>query len=221
MIAGDDSGAVPLLVLTGMTAGWRRRGLLRRSLKARMSAKIMMPWLPWALGLRGCASWLGAYLRWRSLRRADVLAYIGGGYVLRAMAANGMTLEPQRLVYDRGSMQEAVPALLLRRFGRLGLCLTGYAAVVGAADAAWLSDLPLPRGARGTAVLVETEASRLARVLGLRPEGRPDPKALLPGADAAALLPLSHDDVYAAPTFLDAAMNFLATGRLGTVAPHG
>lgn len=221
MIGGENPGTVPLLVLTGMTAGWRRRGRLRRSLKARTHAKIMMPWLPWALGLRGCATWLGAYLRWRGLRRADVLAYIGGGYVLRAMAAKGMALEPQRIVYDRGPMQEAVPALLVNRFGRIGLCLTGYAAVVGAADAAWLSGLPLPRGTRGTAVLVETEASRLARALGVRPEGLPDPQALLPGADAAALVQLSHDDVYTAPAFLEAAMTFLATGRLATVASHG
>lgn len=221
MTGGDDPGAVPLLVLTGITAGWRKRQGLRRGLRARTGARVVMPWLPWALGLRGCAAWLGAYLRWHGLRRVDVLAYIGGGYVLRAMAAGGMALEPQRIVYDRGPLQEAVPARLLRRYGRLGLCLTGQAAVVGLADAEWLSRLPLPRGVRGTAVLVETRASRLAQALGLRPQGLPDPLALVPGADAAALLPLSHDDVYAAPGFLDPALAFLATGQLEPEAAHG
>lgn len=221
MTAPDGPDAVPLLVLTGITAGWRGRRVLRQRLRARTDARVVMPWMPWALGLRGCAAWLGAYLRWRGLRRVDVLAYIGGGYVLRAMAARGMALEPQRIVYDRGPVQEAVPARLLCRFGRLGLCLTGRAAVVGLADAVWLSSLPLPLGARGTAVLVETQASRLAQALGLRPQGMPDPQALLPGADAAALLPLSHDDVYAAPGFLDLALAFLATGRLKPEAAHG
>jgi hypothetical protein len=212
---------VPLLVLTGITAGWCKRRLLLRELQARSGSRVVMPWLPWALGLRGCAGWLRAYLRWRGVRRVNVLAYIGGGYVLRAMAAGGMTLEPQRIVYDRGPLQEAVPAILLRRFGRLGLCLTGLAAVVGLADAAWLSGLPLPRGAQGTAILIETRASKLALSLGLEPEVLPDPQDLLPGADASELLPLSHDDVYTAPGFLALALSFLATGRLEPEVAHG
>lgn len=221
MIGRDDPGAVPLLVLTGMTAGWWRRRMLLRELQARSGTEVVMPLLPWALGLRGCAGWLRVYLRWRGVRRANVLAYIGGGYVLRVMAAGGMTLEPQRIVYDRSPLQEAVPALLLRRFGRLGLCLTGLASVVGLADAAWLSGLPLPRGEQGTAMLIETRASRLARSLGLESQVLPDPQALLPGVDASELLPLSHDDVYSEPVFLALALSFLATGRLEPEVAHG
>jgi hypothetical protein len=214
-----DTMDAPLLVLTGITVSLAGRGRLRRFLRCKTRVPVYMPLLPWAFGLRGAAAWLRVYLRLCGLRRVNVLAYIGGGFVLRVMAARDMPLDLQRIVYDRGPVQEAVPALLLRRFGRLGLVLAGRAAVVGLADVTWLARLPLPRGAQGTGLLIETGASVLARRLGLSGACYPDPAQLMPGAQVVLSLPLSHDDVYEAEAFLLPALRFLETGHPSPADP--
>lgn len=211
----------PLLVLTGITIGWAGRRRLRQILRRHTAAPVCVPWLPWAVGLRGAAAWLRIYLRWRGLRRVNVLAYIGGGFVLRAMAARDMPLDPVRIVYNRGPAQEAVPALMVQRFGRLGLTLCGLASVVGLADVGWLARLPLPRGSLGTGLLIETGVSVMARRLGLTAAVHPDPAQFVPGAQAVLMVPLSHDDVYDAMAFLGPALQFFETGHLGPVDPTG
>jgi hypothetical protein len=198
-----------ILVLVGLTAGWLRRRALRAAF-GRQAAQgagygrqaalpVHVPWLPYPLGVGACVARLRRL--WPDLPKpVHVLAYIGGGVVLRRLAQEGMPDGLGRVVWDRGPVQEQVAARLCALLPPWLLTLAGQRGVVDFARAD-LSALPFPRAPMGQALLIEQRASRLARLLGLGPDSVPAgawaPEALLPSPPEAlqpvlpeALLPV-------------------------------
>ena len=96
------------------------------------------------------------------------------------------------------------------------LTLIGFRSVVDLSRID-VASLPFPPCPLGSGLIVETRASSLARRLGIADGMSPVlapgyEEALLPSATAAIALPLSHDDVYDDPRFLDQAAHFISTG---------
>ncbi len=216
-----------VVVLVGLTAGWRKRRAVRRHFRAAFDLPVYVPWIPYPLGCEPAASWLGFVLRRRMrrgrLKRLHVLAYIGGGFLLRKLAAGGLPLPIGRIVYNRGPIQEQVPRALVARVPRILLMIFGRPFLDLASGR--YRDLAFPTTELEQGLIVETTASRLARKLGVdqdktltRPEGF---GRLLPCADAALAVAVSHDEVYDAPVFLDPAISFLKTGCFDPVAKKG
>lgn len=208
-----------IVVLVGLTAGWRKRRQARSYFNKCFGARVYLPWIPYAFGLGASAAWLSFRLHNEitkgSYRRIHFIAYIGGGVLLRLLHARGERWPIGRGVWDRGPIQEQVAAALTERVPSIILTLAGLRSVV---DLARLdtSKLAFPQCPLGAGLILETESSALARRLGIRATSLAlspdDVQALLPGASAAIALPVSHDDVYEDPKFLDAAAAFLRTG---------
>jgi hypothetical protein len=208
-----------IVVVVGLTATFGKRRRVRRYFFNRFGDGAYTPWIPYALGLRASAAWLSFVVR-RRLGRGryaglHLVAYIGGGLLVRQLDARGVRWPIGRAVWDRGPPQERVACRLVARVPSILLTLIGLRSVVDIARID-VSALPLPAGDLGSGLIVETRASALARRLGiedttsaLSPE---TVEALLPGATAAIAVPLSHDDVYDDPRFLDQAAHFLSTG---------
>lgn len=209
-----------IVVLIGLTAGWRKRRRARHYFKQVFGARAYLPWISYVFGLRASAAWLSYCLSRRIRRgrheRIHVVAYIGGGILLRMLHAQGRRWPIGRSVWDRGPLQERVARALVARVPGLVLTLVGLRSVVDLARSDF-SNLAFPASPLGSGLIVETRASALARRLGIEddlPDLSPEVMLpLLPGASAAIALPVSHDEVYQDARFLDAAADFLVTGR--------
>lgn len=209
-----------IVVVVGLTATFRKRRRVRRYVSNRFGEGVYVPWIPYALGLRASAAWLSFVVRRRlqnnRYARLHLLAYIGGGVLVRQLHARGVRWPIGRAVWDRGPPQEQVAGRLVARVPSILLTLIGFRSVVDLARID-VSGLPFPPSPLGSGLIVETRASALARQLGIEADTTfvlsPETVgALLPGATAALAVPVSHDDVYDDPRFLDPAMHFLATG---------
>jgi hypothetical protein len=218
-ITGSRAGAL-VVVVVGLTATMGKRRRARRFFSVAFGADAFVPWIPYPLGLRASAAWLSLVVRRRLARGRHsglhLVAYIGGGVLVRQLHARGVRWPIVRAVWDRGPLQEQVAGRLVARVPSLLLTLIGLRSVVDIARVD-VSGLPFPPAALGSGLIVETRPSAMARRLGIaedtRSELAPDAiEALLPGATAAIALALSHDDVYDDPRFLDQAAHFLATG---------
>lgn len=208
--AAGQGEAGRLVVLVGLTAGWRKRRAIRRLLQAG-PWPVLVPGLPFPLGLRACAWVLRRHLARGPAagQPVHVLAYIGGAGVLRVLGPGALP-PVDRMVLDRSAIQERVPGALAALAPRWVVAMLGGAGMLGLMDPG-LSARPLPPAARGFAVIEETRASRLARLLRV---DRPSlPMIAVPGAADWLRLPLSHDDVYQDAGFARAVLGFLATGR--------
>jgi hypothetical protein len=222
---GEDRSADAILAIVGITADRSKRRWLKRFLQEHAGLPVFVPPIPYCLGFRFSSRWLEWYLRsmvlTKGYRRAHVLAYIGGGFLLRLAARRWSFLRFGRILYDRSPIQEAVAPEILRRTPRLVLRLTGNASVIDLASEG-VRKLPFPSTELEQGLVIETEASRLARRLRLRRESVPasawQPETLLPGANAVKELPLSHDEVYGSEAFLSEALAFLETGHFLTLA---
>lgn len=210
-----------VVVVVGLTATWGKRRRARRYFTDTLGPHSFVPWIPYALGLRASAAWLSFVVR-RRLRRGNytglhLVAYIGGGVLVRQLHARGERWPIGRAVWDRGPLQEEVARRLVARVPTSVLTLIGFRSVVDISRTD-ISDLPFPPCRMGAGLIVETRASSLARRLGtpvdMTSEVSPDLfEALLPGGTAAIALRLSHDEVYDDPRFLDQAASFISTGR--------
>lgn len=216
------AGSSALLVLVGVTAGWRKRRQLHRLLRAASPWPVLLPWLPYPLGLRCATARLRRILQRHAPCEAPlhVLAYIGGAAVLRRLHASGDAPAIGRMVLVRSPYQEQVPAALLARFPRWLITAAGGRASVDMAEA---PPLPLPPARDGTGVLVEAQPSRLARRLGLADGPAPPLPAGpdWPHAETVRALPLSHDDAYSAPDLVAAALSFLQHGTFPPLLTDG
>jgi len=222
MPAQGPGGA--LLVLVGITATAHSRGSVLRYFAGHDAYQTFVPRLPLRRGLRPSARWLERYLA-RTVRTQErgpihVLAYIAGGAVLRCLAGSARLPDLARVLYVRGPVQELVPAAMVRRYGRLLARLLGGRSMIDLADG-WPAALPLPRALGEQGLLIEQGVSSLAHSLGLGRDSVPaagwDPQQLLPGAHAVLRVPESHDEVYASPRVLAAALEFFRDGRFGAV----
>lgn len=227
-IAGfNDDGLI--VVVVGLTATFVKRRKVRRFFSDAFGARAYVPWIPYALGLRASAVWLSVVVRRRlRLRRhaqLHLVAYIGGGVLVRQLHARGVRWPIGRAVWDRGPLQEQVALRLVARVPSLLLSLTGFRSIVEIARVD-ISGLPFPPAPLGSGLILETRPSALARRLGISEElplsaAPKTVEVLLPGATAAIALPLSHDDVYDDPRFLDQAVHFLSTGSFLTCDAGG
>ena len=212
-----------LLVLVGITATARDRRRLSRFFAGQGDYRTFVPRLPLRRGLRPSARWLARYLerRVRPQERGPihVLAYIAGGAVLRCLAASAPLPDLSRVLYVRGPVQELVPAAMVRRYGRLLARLLGGRSMIDLAYG-WPAELPFPRAPGGQGLMIEQGVSSRARALGLGPESVAaagwDAQRLLPGASAVLRVPESHDEVYASPGLLAAALEFFRRGRFAS-----
>ena len=209
-----------VVVVVGLTATRGKRRRARRYFSDVFGANVYLPWIPYALGLRASAAWLSFVVR-RRLDRGEhtglhLVAYIGGGVLVRQLHERGERWPIGRSVWDRGPPQEQVARRLVERVPTFLLTLTGFRSAVDISRVDF-SRLPFPPSPLGAGLIVETRAAALARRLGigdvapaeLTPQAL---EALLPGARAAITLPLSHDEVYDDRRFLDQAAHFLSTG---------
>lgn len=209
-----------IVVVVGLTASWAKRRRTRQFFRAAFGESAFVPWIPYFLGLRASAAWLSLAVGRRLARgrhaRLDLVAYIGGGVLVRQLHARGVNWPMGRAVWDRGPAQEQVSARLAARVPAALLTLAGQRSVVDLSRID-ISALPFPPARLGAGLIVEARPSALARRLGIADETTSDTapeqiEALLPGAAAAIVLPLSHDEVYDDPRFLDQAASFLRTG---------
>jgi hypothetical protein len=213
-----------VIVAVGLTASRTKRQLARRGYGQRLPCRVYLPWLPYFLGLRLSAAWLSYSVRRQMAKqpraRLHLIVYFGGGVLVRMLQARGEKLPISRVVWNRGLAQERVAPAVAERMPSFVLTLLGRRSVV---DLARLKPerLPYPAAEQSSGVIVEAEASALARRLGvgraplkLSPD---DLLALVPGASAAIAVPLSHDDVYSDPRFLDQAAAFISTGAFLSV----
>lgn len=209
-----------VVVVVGLTATWGKRRRVRRYFADAFGSGAYVPWIPYLLGLRASAAWLSFVVRQRLHRRRHtglhLVAYIGGGVLVRQLHDRGEIWPIARSVWDRGPLQEQVARRLVARVPAFLLTLVGFRAIVDLSRTD-VSGLPFPSSPLGSGLIVETRASALARRLGIA-EAMPSElapgqaEALLPGAAAAIAVPLSHDDVYDDPRFLDQAARFISTG---------
>lgn len=216
----------PVIVVVGLTAGWRKRLQARRYLQAVFGDCVFLPWIPYFLGLRASAAWLSfrvrRYLRRRNTNRIHLVAYVGGGVLVRQLYAKGERWPIGRAVWDRSPTQEQVAPALAARIPSLILTLTGYRALLDLSRL-FTVDLAFPSSELGSGLIVETEVSALARLLGITNTdvdlSQAALEALLPSATDAISLPLSHDDVYSDRLFLDQVASFLHNGRFNQELP--
>lgn len=216
-----DFGADAVVVLVGVTAGWRKRRAARRWLQTASPIPVILPRLRYGFGLAACARSLRRSLAEEVAagghRRVHLLCYIAGGAVLREWPEILGPLRPGRILWDRGPLQEQVAPRLTARLPALVRRLPWICSM---ADLARLWSGPPPRWPAsdlGQAVLVERRPSWLARRLGLDESSVPPDgwsfAALGPPGALGRALPLSHDRVYDDPGFLAPALGFLLTGR--------
>ena len=215
-IAEDDL----IVVLVGLTAGWRKRRKARAYFRHAFGERVYLPWIPYVFGLRASAAWLSFWLSRRirqgKHKRCHVVAYIGGGILLRVLHKQGTRWPIGRSVWDRGPLQERVAGMLVDRVPGIALTIVGLRSIV---DLAKLdsSSLTFPQSALGSGLIVETRASALAQRLGIEEDlpaiSPQEISRLLPDASSSVALPISHDEVYHDTRFLGAAAAFLSTGR--------
>jgi hypothetical protein len=216
--------APPLLVLVGITAGAADRAHVGARLQALTGRPVLVPDLPQRRGLAACARRLPGWLDGRIDPEAplDVMAYISGGFILRAAASAG-TLPPLgRVLWLRGPVQEQVPAALIRRYTRFGVWLRlGRMVLDLAGSNGEAADFPESHGAQG--LIIEEGVSDLAARFGLTAAALPpeawSPARLAPKAGPVLRIPQSHDDAYRAEDLLAAAAHFFATGVLPEESP--
>ncbi len=216
----------PIIVVVGLTAGWHERRQARRYFEAVFGRRAFLPWIPYVFGLRVSAAWLSLRVRHRlkgrNRWRVHLVAYIGGGVLVRWLYAKGERWPIGRAVWDRSATQERVAPALAARIPGILLTLAGYRAIVDLSRA-FAAALPFPPSELGSGLIVETELSALARRLGIANAdldlSQEALDALLPDATAVISLPLSHDDVYSDRRFLDEAAAFLITGRFKCAQP--
>jgi hypothetical protein len=210
-----------IVVVVGLTATWGKRRRAKRYFESAFRSEVCVPWIPYFLGLRVSAGWLSHVVRRRLRRRRhrglDLVAYIGGGVLVRQLHARGERWPIGRAIWDRGPLQEQVAPRLVARVPTILLTLIGFRSVVDLSRMDF-SALAFPPSPRGAGLIVETRASALARRLGIAEDmssslAAGTMESLLPGATAAIALSLSHDDAYDDPRFLDQAAHFLSTGR--------
>jgi hypothetical protein len=213
-----------IVVVVGLTATFRKRKLARRYFTETFGPRAYVPWIPYSLGLHASASWLSYVVRRRVRRgrhtRFHLVAYIGGGVLVRQLHARGVAWPIGRVVWDRGPPQEQVARKLVARIPAILLTPMGLRSIVDLSRID-ISRLPFPPCSMGSGLILETRASKLARRLGIANGATSEfakgtVEALLPGADAAIAIPLSHDEVYDDPRFLDQAAHFLRTGSFLT-----
>ena len=208
-----------VVVAVGLTASRTKRKQALRGYRQRLPCRVCLPWLPYFLGLRASSAWLSYSVRKELAKRPNarlhVIAYFGGGVLVRLLHARGVRLPIQRAVWNRGPAQERVAEAVSTRMSSFVLTLLGRRSVVDLARI-FPDRLPYPAVEQYNGVIVEAKASALARRLGIGDEpldlSQQDLLALVPGADAAISVPLSHDDVYSDPRFLDQAAAFISTG---------
>ncbi|MFY0691782.1 MAG: hypothetical protein JXR14_07660 [Paracoccaceae bacterium] len=223
-ISGNDL----VVILVGLTASWRKRRQARSYFRQRFGSRAYLPWIPYVFGLGASAAWLSYRLARRLSRgrheRCHIVAYIGGGVLLRMLHAQGKRWPIGRSVWDRGPIQEQVAGALTARIPGIFLTLGGLRAVVDLARSDF-SDLPFPKSPLGAGLIVETRSSSMARWLGIKEDfslvSNKSMRRLLPEATDTIALPLSHDEVYEDVRFLDAAADFLRTGRFEAPAQVG
>jgi hypothetical protein len=209
-----------VVVVVGLTATWPKRRRARRYFARAFPSGAYVPWIPYFLGLRASAAWLSHVVRRRLRRgphkRLHLVAYIGGGILVRQLHDRGEQWPIGRAVWDRGPLQEQVAPRLVARVSPILLTLIGFRSVVDLSRIGF-SLAPFPPSPQGAGLIVETRASALARRLKIDRDMSSElvsgsVEALLPGATAAIALSLSHDDVYDDPRFLDQAAHFIKTG---------
>jgi hypothetical protein len=209
-----------VVVLVGLTAGCRKRSRARRYFRQSFGEAVFLPWIPYIFGIAASAAWVSFRVRRRLARgrhpRLHLVAYIGGGVLVRLLHGRGDRWPIGRAVWDRSPAQEQVAGRLAARVPAGILTLLGHRSVVDLSRMD-VSTLAFPDCRLGAGLIVESQASALARRLGIEeePTGALTTqrlRALLPCATAAITVPLSHDEVYDDPRFLDEAAAFLRTG---------
>lgn len=216
-----------LVILVGVTAGSKKRSSVRNYFERESTFDVFVPNLPQWLGLNLCAHWLVGYLslnlKARKYTYVHFLNYVSGGFIFRSIDGRCDFVETGRVLYNRAPIQEEVPRQLARKFTKLGL-LFAQGKMLTDLTGASIQDLPFPRSRQEQGLIIETEASLLAKSLGLSRASVP-PEAwehnrLLPNATDVLEVRLSHDDVYESELVLSQALHFLTHGKF-SIPPGG
>jgi hypothetical protein len=209
-----------LVILVGVTANPMKRGAVRNYFQRQSAFDVFVPNLPQWMGLSLCSRWLVRYLvskfTAREYHYVHFLNYISGGFIFRSINGRCDFLRLGRVVYNRAPIQELVPRQLIRKYSEIGLVLSRGKMLTDLARGS-LKDLPFPSSLKEQGLIIETEASLLARSLGLSRASVPldawNYTHLLPGASDVLEVSLSHDDVYQSEQFLSQALHFLNYGK--------
>ena len=119
-----------------------------------------------------------------------------------------------RIVYLRSPFQEQLPALAIRKYGRLGAMLI-HGKMLSDLASDWVKDLPQIRAESG--LVIERGLSALGREFGLNPADFETYQKTVPISTSNMLdvlsTPLSHDDVYSDDELLKQMAFFIESGR--------
>jgi hypothetical protein len=209
-----------LILLPGITATPTKEALVRCYFRTHTTYDVFLPRLWQGLGIRGAAWRLHRFLDRRvrpsSYISVHFLAYISGGFILRAMLARWPLANTGRLIHVRSPLQEQVPGLVIARFGRVAAFLVKGRMMFDLA-AQWKDRLPFASTAFSQGLILEKGLSRVASQLGLKDSDfdrfRNDRSFVLPSADETLLAPESHDEVYTSPSLLGRMVSFFKTGK--------
>lgn len=215
---------IALIILPGVTATPLKRRFVHDYLCRHTACEVHLPRLPQHLGIRASARRLSRFLRqFRLYGQVHVLAYISGGFILRA-ALPPADFPWGHLLYVRSPLQEEVPKRFIARHGRLP-ALLAHGRMLFDLSSDWKDHLPYPVTTGRQGLVLEHGASQLALKLGLNPAdfGRFRTAAgfQLPPAGEIWEAVESHDDVYTAQPLLERMARFFMNGTFSAHHPTG
>ena len=213
-----------LIILPGITANPLKRRFVYDYLCRHTACEVHLPRLPQRLGIRASARRLSRFLRpFKLYDQVHVLAYISGGFILRA-ASLPVDFPWGRLLYVRSPLQEEVPRRFIARHGRLAAFLA-HGRMLFDLSSDWKDHLPYPVTTSQQGLVLEHGVSQLAQKLGLNTADfarfRTAAGFQLPAAGKIWEAGESHDDVYTAQPLLERMTRFFMNGTFLAPNPNG
>ena len=209
-----------LIILPGITATPEKQAFLKGFFDASTTYDVFLPRLWQALGIHGSARQLHRFLRKRvnPPRYASIhfLAYISGGFILRAMLSRWPLANIGRLVHVRSPLQEQVPGLVISTYGRVAAFLLKGRMMFDLASR-WKDELPFAKTGHGQGLILERGLSQAAAKLGLKGSDfdaiRHSGKFVVPPVNETLVVPESHDEVYTSEALLSRVASFFKSGK--------
>ena len=219
MNEGGRGTTEALVILPGITADAAKKAFVLDFFRKRLKADVFLPRLWQSLGIRGAAAQLRRFLkRTTPYARVHFLAYISGGFILRAALNGKPPANIGRIVQVRGAIQEQVPRRFIEQRGRLAAAL-GRGRMLFDLAAPCRHALPSVPTPHEQGLVIERGVSKLAAELGFSAADftplRESPDFIIPPCADMLEAEESHDEVYTSVKLLGRIAAFFETGSFG------